>query len=45
MVLYEPERRLDADMRQDLAERLVGARDDGLSVLFARLRAHGTASV
>ena len=35
MVLDEPERRLDADMRQDLAERLAGARDDGLAVLFA----------
>jgi len=35
MVLDEPERRLDADMRQALAERLATARDDGLAVLFA----------
>ena len=35
MVLDEPERRLDADMRADLAERLALARDDGLAVLFA----------
>jgi ABC-type multidrug transport system ATPase subunit len=35
MVLDEPERRLDADMRQNLAERLATARDDGLAVLFA----------
>ncbi|TFV86035.1 ABC transporter ATP-binding protein [Blastococcus sp. CT_GayMR16] len=35
MVLDEPERRLDADMRQDLAGRLASARDDGLAVIFA----------
>ena len=35
MVLDEPERRLDADIRQDLAERLAAARDDGLAVVFA----------
>jgi ABC-2 type transport system ATP-binding protein len=35
MVLDEPERRLDADMRQELAERLATARDDGLAVIFA----------
>ena len=35
MVLDEPERRLDADMRQALAERLATGRDDGLAVLFA----------
>jgi ABC-2 type transport system ATP-binding protein len=35
MVLDEPERRLDADMRQTLAERLAARRDDGLAVLFA----------
>ena len=35
MVLDEPERRLDADMRADLAERLALARDDGLALLFA----------
>jgi ABC-type multidrug transport system ATPase subunit len=35
MVLDEPERRLDADMRQDLAGRLATARDGGLAVLFA----------
>jgi ABC-type Mn2+/Zn2+ transport system ATPase subunit len=35
MVLDEPERRLDAEMRQDLGERLASARDDGLAVLFA----------
>jgi ABC-2 type transport system ATP-binding protein len=35
MVLDEPERRLDADMRSTLAERLADRRDDGLAVLFA----------
>jgi len=35
MVLDEPERRLDTEMRQDLADRLVAGRDDGLAVLFA----------
>jgi ABC-type multidrug transport system ATPase subunit len=35
MVLDEPERRLDADIRQALAKRLAAARDDGLAVLFA----------
>jgi len=35
MVLDEPERRLDADMRQALAERLATRRDEGLAVLFA----------
>jgi ABC-2 type transport system ATP-binding protein len=35
MVLDEPERRLDADMRQSLAERLATGRDAGLAVLFA----------
>ena len=35
MVLDEPERRLDADMRRTLAARLAAGRDDGLAVLFA----------
>jgi ABC-type multidrug transport system ATPase subunit len=35
MVLDEPERRLDADMRAHLAERLAVGRDAGLGVLFA----------
>jgi ABC-2 type transport system ATP-binding protein len=35
MVLDEPERRLDSDMRLALAERLASARDAGLAVLFA----------
>src|SRR3954452_8153533 len=35
MVLDEPERRLDTEMRQDLADRLVAGRDAGLAVLFA----------
>jgi ABC-type multidrug transport system ATPase subunit len=35
MVLDEPERRLDAEMRETLAHRLAGAKQDGLAVLFA----------
>jgi ABC-2 type transport system ATP-binding protein len=35
MVLDEPERRLDIDMRRALADRLATARDSGLAVLFA----------
>jgi ABC-type multidrug transport system ATPase subunit len=35
MVLDEPERRLDAEMRGVLARRLAEARDHGLAVLFA----------
>jgi ABC-type multidrug transport system ATPase subunit len=35
IVLDEPERRLDTDMRTTLADRLARARDDGLAVLFA----------
>jgi ABC-2 type transport system ATP-binding protein len=35
MVLDEPERRLDTDMRLALAQRLAAARDGGLAVLFA----------
>src|SRR3954463_13781118 len=35
MVLDEPERRLDTEMRQDLAERVATERDRGLTVLFA----------
>jgi ABC-type multidrug transport system ATPase subunit len=35
MVLDEPERRLDAGMRQRLAARLAGVRDTGVAVLLA----------
>ena len=35
LVLDEPERRLDADMRSALAERVAAERDRGLTVLFA----------
>jgi ABC-2 type transport system ATP-binding protein len=35
LVLDEPERRLDADMRRRLASRLAGVRDSGTAVLFA----------
>jgi ABC-type multidrug transport system ATPase subunit len=35
MVLDEPERRLDVDMRQVLADRLARQRDSGTAVLFA----------
>ena len=34
-MLDEPERRLDADMRSALAERVARERDSGLAVLFA----------
>ncbi|TYP82779.1 ABC transporter ATP-binding protein [Blastococcus xanthinilyticus] len=35
LVLDEPERRLDAEMRRTLAERVAAERDAGLAVLFA----------
>jgi ABC-2 type transport system ATP-binding protein len=35
LVLDEPERRLDTDMRSALAERVAAERDGGLTVLFA----------
>ena len=35
LVLDEPERRLDVDMRSALAERVAEERDDGMAVLFA----------
>jgi ABC-type multidrug transport system ATPase subunit len=35
LVLDEPERRLDTDMREALAERVATERDGGLGVLFA----------
>jgi len=35
LVLDEPERRLDTDMRATLADRVAAARDEGMAVLFA----------